>query len=156
MLLASSLVGCLGTGGEDVGLATEPEDDANEPITLHHTLVVPYYVNAAGVDTQNMEDANWEVEVPADATQVRALARWDPSTPFAQDQGLMLHEGRQEDAGEMFGEPGVGSSPIQTPWTTIPDGLETVTIMCHVHTSPPYQPVGIEHEQETDIVVQFR
>jgi hypothetical protein len=31
-----------------------------------------------------------------------------------------------------------------------------VTIMCHVYTSGPDQPVGIEVEQETDITVEFR
>lgn len=163
VILAPALGGCIGAGEQEAEPAsTDGQDEtamnepAASPIVREHTLFVPYYVRAATVDSQNMEETNWEVQIPENVTEVRAKASWDPSTPFAQDQALMLHEGSKEDAGEMFGGPGLGSSPIETPWTEIPEGLETVTIMCHVYTSPPHQPLGVEYEQETQIVVEFR
>jgi len=154
-LLAGVFTGCIGANEarQDTG---EGAGATDEVVVREHTLNVEYYARAGILDTQNMEETNWEIQIPANVTQVRALATWEPSTPFAEDQALMLHEGSREDPGPMFAEPGVGSSPIETAWTAIPEGLETVTIMCHVYTSGPDQPVGIEVEQETDITVEFR
>lgn len=165
VLLAPVAAGCIGASEDPAVGASEAQEDmggeelgeAEERLVVRkHTLFVEYYARAASVDTQNMEETNWEIEIPANVTEVRAKAEWEPSTPFAEDQALMLHEGSKQDAGEMFGEPGLGSSPIQTPWTQLPGDLETVTIMCHVYSSLPTQPAGVAYEQETELTVEFR
>lgn len=169
VLLIPVAAGCIGASEDPAGdasqaqnvdeddMGTEDLGEAEERLVVReHTLFVEYYARAASVDTQNMEETNWEIEIPANVTEVRAKAEWEPSTPFAEDQALMLHEGSKQDAGEMFGEPGLGSSPIQTPWTQLPEDLETVTIMCHVYSSLPMQPAGVAYEQETELTVEFR
>lgn len=160
-LAAPLAVGCIAIGEDDIQPADnttpQPASEAgNGTIIRNHTLQVDYYARAASLDTQNMEQTNWEIEIPEGVEEVRAKASWEPSTPLARDQALMLHEGTKEDAGEMFGEPGLGSSPIETPWSTLPENLETVTVMCHVYSSGPTQPVGVEIMQETELTVAFR
>lgn len=160
VLVVAAFAGCIGAGEEtDVAPASPASNGSGEESATfeprNHTLAVDYYARAAGIDSQNMDETNWELPVPADASEVRARAEWTPSTPLARDQAVMVHVGSADDPGEMLAGAG-GASPQQTGWIELPGELETITIMCHVYTNPPHQPVGLELEQETDLVVEFR
>lgn len=164
-ILAAPLAGCVGDGSPaDAGAGTAGDGaaagDANRTVWRNHTLHVDYYARLSGpspvwLDTQNMEETNWEVQVPDNATRVRARAAWEPSTPLARHQAVMIHVGTREDPGEMLAGTG-GASPQTTDWTTVPDGEATLVMMVHVYTSGPTQPVGVEVDQETEIGVAFR
>jgi hypothetical protein len=117
-----------------------------------HDLHVVIYANVADgmVDTGNMADASWTVEVPAAARWVKATATWTPSTPLSANLNLMIHNGTAEQPGKMLvGK--AGGSPIALDPIPIPEGQKTLDIMCHVDGNP----VGAEVLQDVHLKVEF-
>lgn len=161
LLLSLAMAGCIGAGdGGTAGGEPEPaSQDAPETFEpQEHTLEVTFYLHRSGepaLTSGNMEENNWEVAIPANATLVRVSAAWEPSTPLAREQALMLHNGTREAPGDMIVEPALGTSPLETAWATIPEGEETLVVMCHVYSNER-QPVGLELMQETRLTVEFR
>jgi len=66
----------------------------------------------------------------------------------------MFHQGSLDKVGELLGKKVLGSSPIATNWTLLPEDAKALVIMCHVYSTPD-QLVAAEVQQDTNLKVEF-
>lgn len=125
--------------------------------SVEHVMRVSYYAQGPGgsiVDTMNMRDTTWQLDVPAGAREARVLAEWEASTPASREQGVMLHVGTRDELRDPIVE-AYSTSPLETEWVELPIGELTLVVMCHVYSTEA-QPAAAEIDQETRFLVEFR
>jgi hypothetical protein len=115
------------------GNASAPAANRSFPPQEHDLQVTAYAATPAG-DTGNMNDATWQVDVPAGATTVKATAAFHATSQLG-EMMLMIHLGTLQEPGDMLTAVN-GASPLATDTVAVPPGVTTLLVMCHVGGDP--------------------